>query len=185
MKKLLISGLLIAGVVLYSCGGDNNSSENNDNGVVSNAVIPPQMTDGSAPPSTVFTTKSTESNSSGIDIDAYSDSKGVGEFKNVEIPSSVDPALASKGKELFQTSCTACHTATDQKLIGPGLKGITKIRTPEWIMNMITGPIQMVKEDSVAHAVFEEFNRVQMTNQGISKEGARAIYEFFRQNDGA
>lgn len=183
MKKLFISGLLIAGVILYSCGGNNNSSENNDSGVVSNAVIPPQMTDGSAPP--VSTAPQAESSSSGIDIDAYSASKGVGEFKDVEISSSIDPALVSKGKELFQTSCTACHLPTDQRLVGPGLKGITKIRTPEWIMNMITGPIQMVKEDSVAHAVYEEFNRVQMTDQGISKEGARAILEFFRQNDGA
>jgi cytochrome c len=33
-----------------------------------------------------------------------------------------DPA---KGEQIFKTSdCIACHTTTDQKLVGPGLKGI-------------------------------------------------------------
>jgi cytochrome c len=36
--------------------------------------------------------------------------------------SSGDPA---KGEQIFKTSdCVGCHTTTDQKLVGPGLKGI-------------------------------------------------------------
>jgi hypothetical protein len=68
-------------------------------------------------------------------------------------------------------------------LIGPGLKGITKIRTPEWIMNMITNPDQMTQQDPVAEALLVQFNHTQMTNQGLTDEEAREVLEFFRQND--
>ena len=37
-------------------------------------------------------------------------------------PPSGDPA---KGEQIFKTSdCVGCHTTTDQKLVGPGLKGV-------------------------------------------------------------
>ncbi|MCU0490393.1 MAG: cytochrome c [Chloroflexaceae bacterium] len=32
---------------------------------------------------------------------------------------------ATRGKEVFETNgCTACHTTTDEKLVGPGLRGV-------------------------------------------------------------
>ena len=32
-----------------------------------------------------------------------------------------------KGEQVFKTSdCQGCHTTTDQKLVGPGLKGVTE-----------------------------------------------------------
>ncbi len=182
MKKLLIGGLLAVGVLLYSCG-NNPNPKNFEGSVVSNAPISPQMMDGSTPPSPDAQEKPAEAAAPTIDVNAPSDSKGVGEFKDVKIPSSIDGALAAKGKTLFQTYCTACHTATKQKLIGPGLKGVTEIRTPEWIMNMITNPVQMVKEDSIAQALFEEANHVQMVDLNLSKEQARELFEYLRQND--
>lgn len=169
MKKILISGMLLLGIALYSCGGGSNqSSENNEEPATENNTATEQTTPG---------------NASEVDVNKPSDSKGVGQFKDVQISAAIDQQLADKGKEIFQTKCTACHMATDQKLIGPGLKGITKIRTPEWIMNMITNPTQMTQEDPVAHALFEEFNHTQMTDQGVDKDDARALLEFLRQND--
>ena len=35
-------------------------------------------------------------------------------------------ALPLDGKKLFAQNCAVCHTTTDQKLTGPGLKGMTK-----------------------------------------------------------
>lgn len=169
MKKILVISSLMMSVVLFSCGGGNSNSASN-NGETSKSG-----NKSTAPDEDVKT--------AGIDINASSDSKGVGQFTNVQVGESIDPEMAAKGKEIFQTKCTVCHQATDQKLIGPGLKGITKIRTPEWIMNMITNPDEMVQQDAVAKAVYEEFNHTQMTNQGVDKEGARDLYEFLRQND--
>lgn len=182
MKKLLIGAVLIVGVTLYSCGGNSNSSDEQwGNGVVSNAEITPTTLDGKPIPEEK--TSADGGSGSGIDVNAPSDDKGVGKFTDVKVDAKIDASMATKGQDLFQTSCTACHTATEKRLIGPGLKGISKIRTPEWIMNMITNPVEMVKKDPISGALFEEFNHIQMTDQGISDDGARQIYEFFRKND--
>jgi len=75
--------------------------------------------------------------------------------------------------------CTACHRA-DKKFIGPAPVGILKRRSPEWVMNMILNPEQMVKEDPLAKELLLEFNGAPMTNQNLSKEDARAVLEYFR-----
>lgn len=168
MKSALIIMALFAGLALYSCGGGSKEDNNSNSEPVSNAG------GGSA---------TMENNAPSIDVNAYSKSKGVGKFKDVDVSSNIDAAMAAKGKELFETNCTACHHATAEKLIGPGLKGITKIRTPEWILNMITNPLQMTQQDPVAHELFTEFNQTQMTNQGLTDEQARDVLEFLRQND--
>lgn len=184
MKKVLIAGLLIAGFALYSCGG-SNSNKDNENDVTSNAESSPSASEGQAtPPSNAAA--SGAASASNIDVNAPSDDKGVGKFTNETIKMGpVDAAMAAKGKQLFQTSCTACHTPTDQKLIGPGLKNITKIRTPNWILNMITDPAKMTASDPIAKELLSQMNGVQMTNQNVGDDGARAILEFLRQNDGA
>lgn len=189
MKRVIVLGLLATGMVLYSCNGSNESSEDGQSykGYVSNAEQTPTTMDGkpvAVEKTPAATDSETTSSEGGFDMNAPSDSKGVGAFTDVEIASTIDAAMATKGKELFQTYCTACHTPTDQRLIGPGLKGITKIRTPEWILNMITDPVKMTKNDAVAKALKAEFNNVQMTDQNVSNENARAILEFLRQNDG-
>lgn len=159
---------LFAGVALYSCGGGNSSSENSSN---------------DEPVSNAGSGSSTMSNKAAIDVDAPSSSKGVGKFTDVKVGATIDDKMAEKGEEIFQTSCTACHHETAEKLIGPGLKGITKIRTPEWIMNMITDPEKMTHSDPVAEALLNQFNQTQMTNQGLTDEQARDVLEFLRKND--
>lgn len=47
-------------------------------------------------------------------------------------------------------------------------------------MNMIINPERMIKEDPIAEALFEEYNRTPMLNQNISEEDARAIAEYLR-----
>jgi mono/diheme cytochrome c family protein len=168
MKSVLIVIALFVGIALYSCGGGSSSDNSNGSEAVSNAGKSPAMM---------------ENSKSAVDVDAPSKSKGVGKFTDVKVPSGIDAKMAAKGQEVFNTKCTACHQATDQKLIGPGLKGITKIRTPEWIMNMITNPDQMTQQDPVAEALLVQFNHTQMTNQGLTDEEAREVLEFFRQND--
>src|SRR6478736_455386 len=65
---------------------------------------------------------------------------GVGPVKSAVDVSKFDAALADKGKGLFEAKCTACHRLTDEKVVGPGLKGVTERRKPEWIMNMVLNP---------------------------------------------
>lgn len=46
----------------------------------------------------------------------------------------------NKGKSLFKQNCAVCHSLTDQKLTGPGLRGVID-RIPEpreqWLINYI------------------------------------------------
>jgi mono/diheme cytochrome c family protein len=116
-----------------------------------------------------------------IDTKAPSDSKGVGKFTEVKLEA-LDPAKADLGKAVFATKCTTCHKLTADKFVGPGLLGVTKRRTPEWILNMITGPEQMMKTDPVAKKLFEEI-LTPMANQNISEADALNILEYLRQND--
>lgn len=108
--------------------------------------------------------------------------KGVGPVKEVNLNENIDQAMAAKGKELFEQNCTACHK-TDKKFIGPAMEGITERRSPEWIMNMILNPEVMVKEDPIAKQLLIAHNGSPMANQGLEREQARAILEYFRTLD--
>jgi mono/diheme cytochrome c family protein len=107
---------------------------------------------------------------------------GVGPVKSVEVGDKIDEALAAEGKTIFEAKCTACHQLTDQKVVGPGLAGVTERRKSEWIMNMVVNPEEMTKKDPTAKKLLAE-HLTQMTNQDISEKDARAILEYLRQND--
>lgn len=111
------------------------------------------------------------------------DGKGIGKFTAVEL-GPIDNEMAKRGEAIFVSKCAACHKTTADKVVGPGLKGITEIRKPEWIMNMITNPEEMTKKDPTAKALFEE-HLIQMTFQNVSDEDTRDILEYLRQNDSA
>lgn len=105
------------------------------------------------------------------------DNKGIGPIKNVKL-GAIDDAMVSKGKELFKANCTACHKIK-KRYIGPALKGITKRRSPEWIMNMIMNSMEMLEKDPVAKALIAEYN-ASMAQQQIPEKDVRAILEYLR-----
>ncbi len=105
--------------------------------------------------------------------------KGIGPITSVELGAAVDQAMADKGKDIYAKMCMACHKPTE-KFIGPAPKGILERRSPEWVMNMILNPEQMVKEDPIAKKLFMEFNGSPMANQHLTEEDARSVLEYFR-----
>ncbi len=107
------------------------------------------------------------------------DNKGIGPIKLVTFETSIDKELADKGEQLFKSKCAACHKAT-QKFIGPPMIGVFEKRSPEWVMNMIMNPDEMLKKDPVAKALLKEYNNTIMLNQNIPEEEARAMVEWFR-----
>ena len=68
----------------------------------------------------------------------------------------------------------------ERKLIGPAMKGIYERRSPEWVMNMLLNPAEMLKQDPIAKALLEEYNNVMMLNQNLEESEARAIAEYMR-----
>jgi len=107
------------------------------------------------------------------------ENKGIGPVTSVELGATVDQAMADKGKAVYEAKCTACHKPTE-KFIGPAPKGILERRSPEWVMNMILNPVQMVKEDPIAKKLLMEFNGSPMANQNLTQDEARQVLEYFR-----
>ena len=94
----------------------------------------------------------------------------------------VNPSLVEQGEGLFKTkACSACH-AFGQKLTGPDLAGVTHRRTAEWIEHQILHPEVMAKTDPISHGLFATF-ALQMPNQGLTPEEAKAVIEHFKHKD--
>lgn len=91
----------------------------------------------------------------------------------------LDNQMAHQGEALFMEKCTQCHKI-ESKFVGPALKGVTKRRRPEWIMNMMLDPLQMIKKDPIAKDLLKEFKGAPMTNQHLTHDEARKILEFLR-----
>ena len=112
-----------------------------------------------------------------------SDPKGIGKFKNVELTHPLDEKMVAQGKNIYEVKCGSCHKLTDERVVGPGWKGVTDRRTPEWIMNFSTNVDEMLEKDTAAQAMLEQC-LVRMPNQNLSDDDARAVLEFMRHNDG-
>ena len=91
----------------------------------------------------------------------------------------VNIQMSNSGEKLFNQLCTSCHMINED-YIGPAMSGILERRSPEWIMNMILNPIQMLEEDSIAIELLERYNFEYMYNQNLLEEEAREILEYFR-----
>ncbi len=105
--------------------------------------------------------------------------KGIGPVKNLELPNEINQGMVAKGKAGFDSKCLACHK-THKKFIGPAPVGILDRRSPEWIMNMILNPGEMVQKDPIAKQLLIDHNGSPMANQGLTEEEARQILEYFR-----
>ena len=103
--------------------------------------------------------------------------KGIGPITSVEL-GPIDEALVAEGKEMFKSKCSACHKVS-KRVVGPAMAGITSRRSPEWIMNMILNPEEMVAKDPIAKALLAEY-LAPMANQSLTEPEARSILEYFR-----
>lgn len=128
-------------------------------------------------PKTETTTKKEEAVPASKKVDLTN--KGVGPITSVTLDAEINQALVVQGAEVYKKMCTACHRA-DKKFVGPPPTGIMARRSPEWIMNMILNPEQMVKEDPLAKELLMEFNGSPMANQNLTEDEARAVLEYFR-----
>lgn len=160
MKQLTIFCSVIALSLLIACGGDD-----------------------SKPADTAAT--SSETPQSMVNTSDYDPKRGEGKWDhtNVKIGDNVDAAMAAEGKKVYEVKCASCHKLDDERLVGPGWKGVSQRQTPPWIMNFITNPDPMIDKDPELQAQLE-ICLVRMPNQNLSDDEARKLLEFMRQNDG-
>ncbi len=94
----------------------------------------------------------------------------------------IDAGEVVKGQSMYELKCQSCHSLGDNRVVGPGWKGLTTKRAPEWIMNMVVHTEAMLDKDPEAQKMLEEC-LVRMPNQSLSVEEARQVLEFMRSND--
>lgn len=161
LKTMALSVLTLA---LFSCGGD-------------------KKTDSIPTATTTETTATTTEAPAASGTNEYDPKRGLGPHENVDV-SKFDPAMAAAGKKIADVKCTSCHKPTEEKLVGPGWKGVTQRQTPEWIMNFISNPDPMIDVDPELQKQLE-LCLVRMPNQGIADNEARELLEYMREIDGA
>ena len=92
---------------------------------------------------------------------------------------------AEDGAKLFKQNCAVCHAShTDQKLTGPGLKGVfDRIPPGDWIKRWILNNEKMIKGgDPYASKIFGENGKAAMTvfEGQIDDKGVDAIIAFLK-----
>src|SRR5690606_18125024 len=125
-KHLLSLALTAAILILYGCGGNSEEGSVRDQ-------TPPQ------PVNEWVDTNASAANE-----------KGIGKFTDVELTHPLDDKMVAAGEQTYDVKCGSCHKLTDEKLVGPGWKGVTDRRTPEWIMNFVTNVDEMLNKDPEA-----------------------------------
>lgn len=164
MTKKLVELLAITVMLLASCGSDKSKKDTPEKATKEIKKEAPKADATANVPA-----------SEKVDLN----NKGVGPIKSVTLDAEVNQEMAAKGAEVFKTMCSACHK-TNKRFIGPSPKGILEKRSPEWVMNMILNPEEMIKKDPLAKELLIEFNGSPMANQNLSEEDARAVLEYFR-----
>jgi cytochrome c2 len=93
-----------------------------------------------------------------------------------------DLELAGQGEKIYRDkACLACHNFEENsRLMGGGLKNITKKRDLEWLFNFIKDPKSVLKTDVLAKQLLREFNGMPMPNQGLSDSEVVAIIEYLK-----
>lgn len=167
MKTTIKGIFLLLALILMGCGGKKEEEKKEDGFSVQRKKAATEQP--------VETTTTEVKASERVDMGT----KGVGPVKSVTLAPEIDQALAATGKGIYEQMCMACHRV-GKKFIGPAPNGVLERRTPEWVMNMILNPQEMVQQDPLAKDLLQEFNGSPMSNQGLTEEQARAILEYFR-----
>lgn len=161
MKKLVLLSVF-AGLLITSCDKKDEVPD-----YTKNRDETTQQTDPSLDKSEVADASNPMSN------------KGIGPVKSLDLPATIDETMAAEGKEIYEAKCTACHKPAT-KFIGPAPKGLLERRTPEWVMNMILNPTEMIEKDPIAKQLLMEANGAPMANQNLTEEEARKVLEYIR-----
>lgn len=91
---------------------------------------------------------------------------------------------AETGKQIFQSSCAACHTIGGGRLVGPDLAGVTSRRDESWLQRQIKEPDRLIAEnDPIAIQLLKEANNMPMPSLGLSDAKVVAIIAYLKSTE--
>lgn len=168
MKKIILFLSLVfsLAILAISCGGSGDKTANNNSSEPAEA-----------------TTDTGSGTASASENPPYDPKRGEGKFHDVKLSDKLDKKEADAGDKIYELKCRSCHKLSDERLVGPGWKGVTSRHSPDWILNFVTNTDDMIDKDPKAQAMLE-ICMVRMPNQNLTDENAMQILEFMRENDG-
>jgi mono/diheme cytochrome c family protein len=89
----------------------------------------------------------------------------------------------AKGESIFKNNCAQCHAATDEVVVGPGLKGATTRNDIAWLTKWVHNSSAMIASgDAYGVALYNKYNKAQMTSfPNLSSEDIKSIFAFVDQ----
>jgi cytochrome c len=153
VTRLLTASLFALALLLAACGGDTDRAAD-------------RTTDRAA-------------GQQGTQLTSFELEHGIGPFtQEVKVSPGIDEAMADRGREIFETSCEACHQM-EGRFVGPPLGDVLERRSPTFVMNMIMNPEQMAREHPEGQAMLAQYPVI-MPYQNITEEQSREILEYLR-----
>jgi mono/diheme cytochrome c family protein len=102
---------------------------------------------------------------------------GFGPIRSVEL-GELDAAMAAEGESVFALKCSACHKLAE-RYVGPPLGEVLSRRTPEYVMNMVLNPAEMLERHPTARELLAQYMNP-MPDQNLTESDARAVLEYLR-----
>lgn len=94
------------------------------------------------------------------------------------------PQDAEAGRELFRLRCSPCHGTGTDRVVGPGLKNVTRRRGRDWLLKFISDPTPMIGGgDSIAAQLFATYE-VPMPKLGLSRREVEDVVAFLGTLEG-
>ncbi|GMU87304.1 MAG: hypothetical protein AMXMBFR48_25450 [Ignavibacteriales bacterium] len=106
---------------------------------------------------------------------------GVGPIKTKLTLGEIDMMKVKDGEKIFTEKCSACHKL-DERYVGPSQADLLSRRTPEYVVNMIMNPDEMLRKHPEAKKMLAEY-MTPMPFQNVTMEDALKLLDYFRYTD--
>ena len=91
-------------------------------------------------------------------------------------------AQAPSGEALFNANCKQCHSTGENKVVGPGLKGVAeRVPSEAWILKWVHNSSAVIKSgDEYANKIFKDNGQVSMPAQSLKDDEIKAVIAYVK-----
>ncbi|WP_299455663.1 cytochrome c [uncultured Microscilla sp.] len=80
------------------------------------------------------------------------------------------------GKKLYDNTCLQCHQTSEERTVGPGLKGIFERRSVDWVTRWTRNSQKVIASgDPYAVKLFNEYNKTVMQSFNYDNSDMQAL----------
>ncbi len=88
-------------------------------------------------------------------------------------------AAAEQGKKIFTDNCQVCHSVGADRMVGPGLKDVTKRRPEAWLIPWIRNSQKVIESgDKYAVDLYNAYGKVQMPPYAFSDDEIKSVLAY-------